>query len=129
MARERAQSEITGTCDKACEILKKTGDGNSLDPNELEMTELAINGYTGAEGREVFEKLCHSAAVNGEPLKPEEMPQNAAVADKLGETHGYLHNHGLSHETLYKDFTRGVEVGRAERQSEPDYEADDGYEP
>jgi len=66
---------------------------------------------------------------DGEPLKPDELPNTAAVADKLGETHGYLHKHGLSHETLYKDFTRGVEVGHADRQSEPDYEADDGYEP
>ena len=129
MASERAQSEISGTCDKACEILKETNDGDLLDPSELKMTELAVNGYTGAEGREVFEKLCYSAAVNDEPLKPDELPNIAAVADKLGETHGYLHNHSLSHETLYKDFTHGGEVGRAERQSEPDYEADDGYEP
>jgi hypothetical protein len=65
---------------------------------------------------------------DGEPLTSEELPHITAVVELLEETHEYLHKHDLSREIVYKDFTRGIEAGRASRQVELDYEAEDGYE-
>lgn len=44
MGDKRTTEEIKSTCDKACEILQRTGDGNSLSPQHLKLTELAVNG-------------------------------------------------------------------------------------
>ena len=41
MSRERMQAELRETCDKACAILKKTNDGDLLDPSDLKLTEYA----------------------------------------------------------------------------------------
>ena len=55
MARERNMAEISDTCDKACKILAKTKDGVLLDPQDLKLTESAVNGCLNEAGYEVFE--------------------------------------------------------------------------
>jgi hypothetical protein len=70
MSRERTQVELRETCDKACAILKKTKDGDLLDPSDLKLTEYAVNGHLNESGREVFEKLYQSVVVDGTYIKP-----------------------------------------------------------
>jgi hypothetical protein len=70
MSKERSMDELSDTCDKACEILKKTGDGDLLDPSDLKLTEYAVNGFLNEEGREVFEKLYRRVVIEGIYVKP-----------------------------------------------------------
>lgn len=51
-------------CDKACEILQKTNDGNDLDPLDLWLLQEAVNGHLTEEGMAVFEKL-HQKVLKG----------------------------------------------------------------
>ena len=66
----RDLNELHDTCDKACEILKKTKDGDLLDPQDLKMTEYAVNGWLNEEGREIFEKLYKNVVIDGTYVKP-----------------------------------------------------------
>ena len=70
MERERTQAEISEMCEKACAILKKTNDGEDLDPGDLKLTEYAVNGFLNEGGREVFEKLYQTVVVDGNYVKP-----------------------------------------------------------
>jgi hypothetical protein len=70
MSKERSMDELHSTCDKACEILKKTNDGDLLDPQDLKITEYAVNGYLNESGREVFDKLYQRVVVDGAYVKP-----------------------------------------------------------
>jgi len=67
---KRAMDELHETCDKACKILEKTKDGDMLDPRDLKLTELAVNGHLTAAGREVFEELYQRVVVDGNYIKP-----------------------------------------------------------
>jgi len=66
----RSMDELHETCDKACEILKKTNDGDLLDPQDLKITEHAVNGYLNESGREVFEDLYRRVVIDGTYVKP-----------------------------------------------------------
>jgi len=44
-------------CDKACEILRKTNDGNDLDAYHLKLIEMAVNGFLNDEGEKAFNGL------------------------------------------------------------------------
>jgi hypothetical protein len=46
--------------DKAIAVLQKTNDGNDLDPIDLALVEVAVNGHLEAKGIKVFEKLYES---------------------------------------------------------------------
>jgi len=48
---------LQSTCDKACEILHKTRDGEDLDPQHLKLLEMAVNGFLNDEGKAAFEEL------------------------------------------------------------------------
>ena len=45
------------TCDKACEILKKTDDGDDLSPEHLYLLQEAVNEHLTDYGKQEFEKL------------------------------------------------------------------------
>ena len=49
------------TCDMACDILRSTNDGDDLDPADLKLVELAVNGFLNEEGEAAFKKLHVSA--------------------------------------------------------------------
>ena len=53
----RTLEQIHGTCEKACEILHATNDGDDLDPDHLKLVELAVNGFLNEKGVAAFEKL------------------------------------------------------------------------
>ena len=48
------------TCDKACEILKKTNDGDDLSPEHLYLIQEAVNEHLSEFGKQEFEKLSQS---------------------------------------------------------------------
>jgi len=70
MARRRTQAEIRDICDRACEILKKTRDGDDLDPSDLKLTELAVNCDLNNMGEIMFNELYQSVVVDGTYVKP-----------------------------------------------------------
>ena len=45
--------------DKVIEILRKTNDGNNLNPHDLKLVEMKINGYLNETGEQAFQKLYH----------------------------------------------------------------------
>lgn len=55
--------------DKALDILSKTNDGDSLDPQHLKLLEYAVNGVLNEKGVEVFNQL-HEQVVAGQYQKP-----------------------------------------------------------
>ena len=50
--------------DKALEILRKTNDGNDLDPVDLKLVEMAVNGWINEAGEVAFDEL-HRRVVQG----------------------------------------------------------------
>lgn len=66
---ERTNEQVSDTCDKACEILQRTNDGNDLDPLQLNYLEAAVNGFLTQEGIEIFNEL-HKSVMMGQYKKP-----------------------------------------------------------
>jgi hypothetical protein len=54
----------SSVCDKACEILEKTEDGDKLSPAHLYLLQEAVNGNVTELGRQAFENL-HSQVIAG----------------------------------------------------------------
>lgn len=47
-------------CDKACEILRRTNDGDDLSPEHLWLIQEMVNGHLNELGEQEFEKLYRS---------------------------------------------------------------------
>ena len=56
-------------CDQACAILAATDDGEALDPRDLKLVEVVVNGFVNEEGEEVF-RLLHRRVTEGTYRKP-----------------------------------------------------------
>lgn len=56
-------------CDRACDILKKTKDGNELSPEHLWLVENAVNGLLNEKGKEKFKELYEEVS-SGRYRKP-----------------------------------------------------------
>ena len=68
----------------------------------------------------------------GQPIFAEDFPCADDVVDLLYENHDYFEKRDLSEEICWKDYTKGLHVDRRTNngcQTEPDCEAEDGYEP
>lgn len=57
MSDERTIEKVHDTCDKACEILRLTNDGDDLDPRHLSLVENAVNGNLNEAGETAFNEL------------------------------------------------------------------------
>ncbi len=62
---DRTQDEISSTCDMACDILKITNDGNDLDPLDLKLLEMAVNGLLNDAGIAAFKELYEKVTKTG----------------------------------------------------------------
>ena len=62
-------SELHATVDKACEIMRRTRDGDDLEPDDLKLTEIAVNGHLNDKGIKVFDDL-YRRVVTGKYKKP-----------------------------------------------------------
>ena len=51
-------------CDKACEILRRTNDGDDLSPQHLWLIQEMVNGHLNELGEQEFEKL-YQCALDG----------------------------------------------------------------
>jgi len=58
-------AQIKETCDKACEILKRTNDGDDLDPKHLKLVEMAVNGFLNEAGITAFNDLYTTVTAPG----------------------------------------------------------------
>lgn len=56
---------LQDTCDKACEILSKTNDGEDLAPQHLYLLQEMVNGHLNETGEEKFYKLWESVVQTG----------------------------------------------------------------
>ena len=56
---------MTTLCDKAIEILQATNDGDSLDPLDLKLVEMAVNEFLNDKGIEHFNKLHLEVTTSG----------------------------------------------------------------
>jgi hypothetical protein len=62
-------NEMHATADRCTDILKHTNDGGELAPEDLRLTELAINGHLNERGLQKLDEL-HRRVVAGEYTKP-----------------------------------------------------------
>jgi hypothetical protein len=64
-----ASATTSGVCGLACDILRKTNDGDDLAPGCLALLELAVNGDTNEAGEKAFATL-HACVMDGSYHKP-----------------------------------------------------------
>ena len=57
-------------CDKACEVLRRTNDGDDLSPEHLWLIQEMVNGHLNELGEQEFEKLYLAALAEGGYKKP-----------------------------------------------------------
>ena len=55
--------DVKTRCDKACEILRRTNDGDDLSPEDLWLVQEMVNGHLDDEGEKLFEQLYQNAMV------------------------------------------------------------------
>lgn len=66
---DRSMEQIHDVCDKSCEILQRTNDGDDLEPMHLKLIEDAVNGFLNEKGIEIFNELLITV-INGQHKKP-----------------------------------------------------------
>ena len=93
MQTERAQSN----CDKACDILRRTNDGNDLANEHLSLLQAAVNGHLTEEGLTAFEQL-HGTVLQGKYKKPDFHGIPDLTIDQSGFV--YWKNQQIEHYTL-----------------------------
>ena len=118
MSAERNPDELHDTCEKARAILKKTKDGDLLDPSDLKLLEHAANGFLNESGREVFEKLYRRVVIDGTYIKPFLHDIEHITRDH----EGYIYYKGLhvehySHDYVYSEAAKN-ELSELKRRCE-----------
>ena len=58
---------LQSVCDKACEILRKTRDGDDLSPPHLYLVQEMVNGRLNEKGEAAFEELYQSVLQGYKP--------------------------------------------------------------
>lgn len=91
MNRERTIEEISEICNKACEIIRRTNDGDLLTPKHLYLTECAVNGFLTVEGQKAFDELYHSV-MDGKYVKPYLHDIEHITCDNIG----YVYYKGIN---------------------------------
>jgi len=57
-------NEVHERCDMACDIIKRTNDGEDLAPRHLKLVEMAVNGFLNEKGMTAFKEL-HASVLKG----------------------------------------------------------------
>ena len=52
-----SEMDVHKRCKMACEILSKTNDGDDLDPLDLKLVEMSVNGFLNEKGWSAFQEL------------------------------------------------------------------------
>jgi len=92
------QTETTqSNCDKACDILRRTNDGNDLANEHLSLLQAAVNGHLTEEGLTAFDQL-HSTILQGKYKKPDFHSIPDLTIDQSGFV--YWKNQQIEHYTL-----------------------------
>lgn len=69
MEDNRTKPEISNICDKSCEILERTDDGDNLDPRHLKLIEMAVNGQLNEKGLQALSDI-HKMVMTTGYIKP-----------------------------------------------------------
>lgn len=69
MTDNRTMADIHEICDRSCEILQRTDDGDRLDPRHLKLIELAVNGALNEKGLQALSDL-HKMVMTTGYIKP-----------------------------------------------------------
>jgi len=96
----RTMDEMHDSCDKACAILKKTDDGNLLEPQDLKLLENAVNGWLTEAGREAFDRLYHRVVTDGTYTKP----YLHGIEHITHDHDGYIYYKGIHVEHYSRDY-------------------------
>jgi hypothetical protein len=104
--------DIHERCDKACEVLVATHDGEDLDPNDLAMVEAHVNGWLTEKGIDKFEEL-YEQVKNGKYVKP----WLCGVEHLTRDLQGYVYWKGINVEHYsFRDYDKmkaaAEELGR-----------------
>lgn len=88
-----AKMELSKRCNMACEILRKTNDGDDLDPQHLWLVQEAVNGFLNDQGWEAFQELYDNA------LKGYKHPWFHGIENLIRRQSGYVYwkGHQVEH--------------------------------
>lgn len=90
-------TKTKNNCDKACDILRLTNDGNYLANEHLSLLEAAVNGFLTEKGQAAFDKL-HDTVLQGKYKKPAFHGIPDLTIDQVGYV--YWKNQRIEHYTL-----------------------------
>lgn len=91
------KTETQNNCDKACDILRRTNDGNDLANEHLSLLEDAVNGFLTEEGQVTFDEL-YNTVLQGKYKKPDFHGIPNLTIDQEGFV--YWKNHRIDHYNL-----------------------------
>ncbi len=103
-------TKTKNNCDKACEILRLTNDGNDLANEHLSLLEAAVNGFLTEKGQAAFDEL-HDTVLQGKYKKPDFYGIPDLTIDQIGYV--YWKNQRIEHYTLSWAYSK-----EAKRQAE-----------
>jgi hypothetical protein len=104
---ERDMAELSAIVDEACEILRRTNDGDDLDPQDLYLSQCAVNGHLTEYGLEVFDKL-HKQVLEGSYTKP----YLHDVENMTRDHEGYIYYKERQVEHYSRDYVYSLEAKR-----------------
>lgn len=90
--------ELHTICDMACEILRKTNDGDDLDPMHLWLVQEAVNDHLNEKGEALFQEL-HTQVTGGNYKKPWVHGVEHLTRDHKGYI--YWKGHQVDHYSFY----------------------------
>lgn len=93
--------------DKACFIIEKTRDGNDLTPQDLKLTENAVNGFLNEKGLEAFEEL-YKTVEAGEYKRPAYL--GVEFMDRDQEGYVYFKGIDVEHYSSFYAYSRSAQA-------------------
>jgi hypothetical protein len=97
------EDQMSKVGDKACEILRRTKDGDDLAPRDLYLVECAVNSFLTDEGMAAFEDL-HRSVTTGQYRKPWLFEVENLTLDHQGYV--YWRDSQVEHYTFWNEDSR-----------------------
>ena len=106
--RMKGDRTMNNFCELAIEILRNTNDGDDLEPRDLKITEMAVNGHLNEAGEEYFKEL-HRKVIAGQYIKPYLLRTEYFTRDY----EGFIYYKGIQVEHYDSDYAyseKGIEA-------------------
>jgi hypothetical protein len=104
-------AQIHEICDKSCEILQRTNDGDDLEPKHLKLIEMAVNGELNEKGIEALNEL-HKMVMTTGYKKPFFHSIEHLTIDNIGYV--YWKGKQVEHYTLSWAYSEGAHKSATE---------------